>query len=487
MLKQINRYKQYILWQNSDRKELLHPFIFWLSVLTMYLVVNSPKNRILLIVSHLVESWHNPDRYLPPLVIKAIGIDNWTDLIVEIGIIPIKSLLFYIAIGLLFLPIFIALKNEKQLLFNKESIARFIGSLLIFITLASLVFPYRYPLGSGGMGIHYAIHSTDPFSQNAGWYYRRLLMLAIAHFLQMDGPILYYLFSLFCTYILIFMSLSFIESKIFSLSNCGHSGFVRPKPSIVNSWIGFICYISLSTSSFILFNFQTPGYTEQFFFILLLIAASIPMNRQERLSIVALSLATHEVSIFVFIPIIWLCFPRREIANCLAVMALYFVIWLGGNGFNLVKAVSLQSEVEGESGLYYWLKNPVLGLGGLFLAYKLVLPIVLYLLWKLWQDGERKLVMAIVAIIFVPAVTVIPSVDTSRMMGMGFFGVLVCFSILINEWYKLKINRNLVLALAGFNIFVPSYNVFLYIGFQCYSGLYYFLRIIPDRYLDFVR
>ncbi|HBE21410.1 MAG TPA: hypothetical protein DEG17_01470 [Cyanobacteria bacterium UBA11149] len=487
MLKQINRYKQYILWKNSDRKDLLHPYIFWLSVLTMYLVVNSPKNRILLVVSHLVESWPNPDRYLPPLVMKKIAIDNWSDLIVEVAIIPIKSLLFYIAIGLLFLPIFRAIKIEKKSLLNKGTINRLIGSLLIFLTLSILVFPYRYPLGSGGMGIHYAIHSTEPFSQNAGWYYRRLLMMAIAHFLQMDGPILYYLFSLFCTYILIFMSLSFVESKIFSLSNFDRSSFVRPKSFMVNSWLRFICYLSLATSSFILFNFQTPGYTEQFFFILLLIAASIPMNRQERLSIFALSLATHEVSIFVFIPIIWLCFPRREIANCLAVIGLYFVIWLGGNGFNLVKAVSLQSEVEGESGLYYWLNNPVLGLGGLFLAYKLVLPIVLYLLWKLWQDGERKLLMAILALILVPAVTIIPSVDTSRMMGMGFFGVLVCFSILINEWYKLKINHNIVLAIAGVNIFVPSYNVFLYIGFQCYSGLYYLLRIIPERYTDFVR
>ena len=486
MIKQINRYKQYVLFQKSEMKDVLHPYIFWLSVLTIYLVANAPKNRIIIVVNHLLKYWQNPDQYLPEMV-KKFNVNNWIDLIVRIGIIPLKGLLFFVAMGLVFLPIFRAIRREKLFGINKNVFRRLMVSLVIFITLAILVFPYRYPLGTGGMGIEYAIHSSDPFGENAGWYYRRILMLAVAHFIQMDGPILYYLFSLICTYMLIFMSLSFIESKIFSLSDRDLYDPVNQKLSIVNYKIRFICYLSLATSSFIILNFQTPGYTEQLFFILLLIAASIPMTRQERLSILALSLATHEVSIFVFIPIIFICFPRREIGKCLAVIALYIVIWLAENGFNLAKAVSLQSQVEGHSGLYYWVKNPILGLGGLFFAYKLILPIVLYLLWRLWQDGEKKLVMAIVTIILVPAVTSIPSVDTSRMMGMGFLGVLICFSILINEWKGLKINKNIVLAIASVNIIFPSYNVLLYIGFQCYSGLYHLIRIIPSQYIDYVR
>ncbi|MCP2729655.1 hypothetical protein [Limnofasciculus baicalensis] len=477
----MNRYKQYILFQNSDNKDILHPYIFWSSVATIYLVANAPKNRILLVANHLVKSWPNPDQYLPYLVMKKIGINNSSDLIVQLGIIPLKELLFFVAMLLLFLPIFRAINREKRLIVNNNFSRILIASLLIFITLAILVFPYRYPLGSGGMGVHYGIHSSDPFAQNAGWYYRRLLMVAVAHFIQMDGPILYYLFSLFCTYILIFMSLSFIESKLLTYN------LLNQIESIANYKIIFICYLSLATSSFIIFNFQTPGYTEQFFFILLLIAASIPMTRQERLSIVALSLATHEVSIFVFIPIIFICFPGREIGKCLAVIALYFAIWLAGNGLNLTKAVALQSQVKEHSGLYYWVENPLLGLGGLFFAYKLILLIVLYVLWKLWRNGERKLVIALTTIILFPAITIIPSVDTSRMMGMGFLGVLICFSILINEWHSLKINKNIVLAIASVNIIFPSYNVLLYIGFQCYSGLYHLIRIIPSQYIDYVR
>lgn len=166
----MNRYKQYILFQNSDQKDLLHPYIFWLSVVTIYLVANAPKNRLIIVANLLVKSWSNPDQYLPELVMKKIGINHSSDLIVQIGIIPLKGLLFLIAMVLLFLPIIRSLIRERILVMDNNIYRRLIASFIIFITLSILVFPYRYPLGTGGMGIHYGIHSSDPFAQNAGWY-----------------------------------------------------------------------------------------------------------------------------------------------------------------------------------------------------------------------------------------------------------------------------------------------------------------------------
>ena len=55
--------------------------------------------------------------------------------------------------------------------------------------------------------------SVAPFQEGDPLYYKRLLKPAIAHFVHLDGYVLYYLFSLICTYILIFLTVAFLESK----------------------------------------------------------------------------------------------------------------------------------------------------------------------------------------------------------------------------------------------------------------------------------
>lgn len=479
MLEKTKRYKHYILFESSNDKDIISPYIFWMAVVILYLVTNAPKNRILIAVNQVLTyfpSWTISQELTTRYEVNSLG-----ELIVEHGIIPIKGLFYFIACLVASYPILRAIRREKTFFYASGTKRRFFASLGIFILLSLLILPYRYPLGTGSMGEEYAFNSEEPFAQNGGWYYRRLLMPAIAHFIQMDRPILYYLFSIFCTYILIFMSLSFIESKIFTSEVVNESG--SKSLSIDNYGKRLLYYLSILTSSYLIHNFQFPGYTEQLFFILLLLAACLPMTRQERLATLALSLATHESSIFVFIPIVLFCFPRREIVKPLYLVTLYIVMWLAGNGFILIKAAESQN-LDGKSALQYLLEQPALGLAGLFFSYKLLWIIMLYVVWRLWQQRERSLVVAIVSMILFPTLTIgVLALDTSRLMGMSFFGMLICFSILLNEYYKFSA-KNVLFIIAIANIICPSYYVGLNTGFQSYPGLYQLISIFSSHYVN---
>ncbi|WP_446353879.1 hypothetical protein [Coleofasciculus sp. A1-SPW-01] len=472
-LKTTSRYRHYILFkQANDVDFFIKPIVFWIATTIVCLVVNLPKDRIILIINEVLEQTHNLNHEFLVELVNSYKFKSSSDLIVDWMIIPLKSISFFTATLILVYPVLKSINREKYILVKslKHLKEKLRVSIVIFICLSLLVFPFRFPLGSTAMGMEYAVQSSDPFAQNSGWYYRRILMPAVAHFFQMDSPILYYLFSIFCTYILIVATLVFVESKYLNLKD------ITNHTHLWNKKTKFIYYLSLGTSSYLIFNFQLPAYPEQFFFILLILAACIPMTSQERLSILVLSLITHEVSFFVFLPIVFLCFPHREIINYFYVIAIYFATWVVGTGFDPIGAIQFQMGEKG--GFYYWSNTPFLGLAGLFFSYKLLWIIIVSLILRLWQYKEKSLILAIVCIMLFPALTCIPSVDTNRMVGMGFYGVLICFSILMNEYNKLAENKTF-LRIAYINILVPSANVILPWGIIIYPGLYKLYKLIP--------
>lgn len=480
MLDNLILYKKYILFPTLKEKDVVNRIVFWLAVFVLFLLANLSPNIAQQVFSRALEL------ISPNLVEK-------TDKVVELFFLPIKGFLFLIAFLVILYPILNSCWQSRTLWqqLNTKRIA--IDAVLIFLILSVLVFPYGYPhglnagfLGLSGLGNAYGDMSLDPFAENNIWVYRRILQPAIAHFIQMDGPLLYYIYSLFCTYLLIFLTTIFVELKIFKNQN-SEIGTSKKIDFSKRFWL----YVSVATSSYIITGFLWPGYPDQLSFILILLMAYIPMSRQARLGIFALCMVSHDGSAFALTPIALFCSPKHERYKSLLVIAIYFAILLSfyGAGFNS-KLETEHLGVSGKSNFQFLLENPGLALAGVSLSYKLLWLLFFYLGCQLWQQKEKVSLVAIAALTFFPVLMIFIALDTTRLIGFGFLGLLISCSILFGElWQKIpKYHHYLLLFIIYSNILIPSHTVVLiyqdslstypYRGIYqlIYSGLQLFIK-----------
>src|SRR5262245_32452715 len=240
--------------------------------------------------------------------------------------IAVKGIAFRISVILLAIPLVGSFYCFLRSLGSRQLRKALLLSFLVFIVLSILCFPYNDGGGLRSMGADYGVISSDPFAVKSGFFYRRLLQPGVAYVLGFGGPQLYYVFTLVVTYLLVLTTT--IAMQCWLSSSISVTGSENPSISLKQSgkddaWI-FLVVLSVATASFIAFHFQFPGYPEQIGYICLLIMAVVPMRTQTRWSAVALSLASHEIMIFVLAPVIVFCFrPFRERAVALGIVGLY--------------------------------------------------------------------------------------------------------------------------------------------------------------------
>jgi hypothetical protein len=451
-----DRYSRFIAFKNTEIQEFIPQKLLWAAVIVILLIPHAPKDKVGGAIFKIVQ-------FLSTRLWDLEKPKKLADFVLYNFAIPLKGFCFLLAFLILAYLIGRCIYRAKSF-WNELGIKRIaILSLVIFLVLSLFVFPYSYPgglnphrLGTSGLGNDYGHMSLNPFAENTGWHYRRILKPAIAHFIQMDGVFLYYLFSLLCTYILIFMTLTFIESKIWI--DCHKD---RKTKRILNPKLRFLVYVSVATSSYIMTDFLWPGYVEQLTFILILLMACIPMNHQARLAAVALCMANHEASGFALIPIIFFCFPRREINQALFVIILYFGIWLASYGLNFYNLLSAHSVVNNKESITQLLINsPGLAIAGTFFSYKLFWIIFLYVVWMLWHQKDRLTAVAILSIVLIPTFLIFVAADTTRVAGFGILGMLIILCILIDEYSQSpKPSHRLAFTSIYANIIIPSYPV----------------------------
>jgi len=464
MLNLSQRYRQFLSFATSKDKDIIPQRIFWAAVIITFSIANAPPDRIYKIILEVLQ---------PLIPVKLLLENSYLKQDYSFGqkavnsniIIPLKEFIFFLAFLVIAYPILRSLWKSKSLWDKFEIKKTAISALGFFLVLSLLAFPYAYPYGlnphrSGlaGIGRKYGLMSLEPFTSNDAQIYRRLLKPALAHFIQMDGYILYYLFSLICTYFLIFMTLAFIESKILE-----NQTFDENKRNFLDPKGKFLIYLSVMTSSYMMVSFQWPGYPEQLAFILILLMAFIPMTYQGRLGTIALCMLTHDGTAFALVPIILWCFPKKERGKALLVVSLFFVIWLASYGLDLHQGLEAYYSVGGE--LSNWeavTRNPGLTLAGVFFSYKLFWIVFLYVVWRLWSYKDKATLVGIVTMIVFPVFTLLLAWDATRLTGFGFLGMLITLSILIHEYKQLPIQHYYVLlAIIWINIFIPSYNIVL--------------------------
>ena len=198
-----DRYKKLILFKSSTEKELIPQKIFWLAVIVIFSIVQLPKDRLYNFITKILLSF--PATLFKTLFNKDdpqhIAARYMAGGIINKLVIPLKEFLFLIAFVIIISPLVRAIWRERHF-WKKFKIKEVtVSAFGVFLILSILVFPgglNSSKFGLLGMGIAYGRMSLNPFAENTGWYYRRLLKPAIAHFINLDGSIGYYIFSLFC-------------------------------------------------------------------------------------------------------------------------------------------------------------------------------------------------------------------------------------------------------------------------------------------------
>ncbi|HTX20150.1 MAG TPA: hypothetical protein VMG34_15980 [Bacteroidota bacterium] len=351
------------------------------------------------------------------------------------GIIFFASIL---VLGFLFLrPVVGYIAERRGLLFPRKVL---VGAAAVFFTAGILVFPTHL----GIMGVGYGEMSKDPFGfQDAtNQIYQRLLLPALAYFLQFRGPLLFHIFSLVLTFLLLLAVILYLRTRGIET--------------------GFVETLGIAVSTFVITQFQSPGYTEQLALIILLVMESVPLGLGPKIAAAALALFAHEVSILPLIAITLLEFSRKEKAWLGIIVFLYALSWLASYRFDLMSLMSVRA-VGGLPGTTWLFNHPLRELGGILVSYKLLWILIPFALFTRRYARETLFLLlpGLVATCF--------GVDTSRLMAFSLFAFLIAIVVVKKDQL---IPERVLRLLFALNVCLPSVYIGLNSGLVYFDGLY---------------
>jgi hypothetical protein len=424
----------------------------WTAIVVLFVLVSTPLDVLLILSGWILNAMQSSAGLVQLLSEewKQYLFSDRQKLLAQITtfiIVPSKTIAFIAAVVTLGYPIFAGVRDARWIRESAGLKNRAAFALKIMVLLALLVIP----LGLQSLGGHYGRMSLSPFELNFGMFYRRMMMPGMAHLVGMTGYLFYWVFSLCCTYALIFSVLLWLESR--------------------NVHLSLFMGVSLMTGSFVIYNFQMPGYPDQLVFIMVLVVAAIPAGKHARLGTVALALATHEASILVLLPVVALLFPESERKSAFLVIGMYVFIALAGIGFDLPNLLEAHAVTEtgADSTLKHVVDHPGLGLLGVLFSLKLLWLLIGLGVGVAIRAREARLAWKALCMIAAPAVLMPVTLDTSRFMGYGLMGLLLLVQFLSVQGL---LERPLVKGIFWLNIAVPSFYVGLNVGIVCAPGVY---------------
>lgn len=424
----------------SKRSRMMLLFVPAMTI--AFAIVHTPMQFLHRWYESVIRTLHSAD-----LISKATADSSivQTVLIMQQYVAPLRTLLFFSALAILFSPLIrsaIAYCREHSVrIFSRRNIITVLSS---FAGISILVFP----LTLGIMAEGYAQVSIDPLGvfDNSNQLYQRILMPALAYVLQFKGPLLYHIFSIGITILMMLFIMIFFNIR----------GIV----------ISALELISIGTSSFLITQFQSPGYTEPLAYLLLLLLFVIPTDSLARMSIVVLSILAHEVSAVIITVIALFYFTKEEKVMTFSIFGMYAFFWLLSFGFDLRQMIQVRNVGE-ESALTWLLRYPMWEVLGIFIAFKVLWIIIGVALYKMSYDRTVILWM-IAAAIFLT----VGGVDTSRLMGYMFIAFLLSYYSI--RKYSL-ISPGMVKFILIINIVIPSYYFGTNVGSVQFNGLYQLL------------
>ena len=451
------------LFETTEPSRIVPWKLFWVAIVVAFVIANAPTKRISPIIVGLLQA--APETWVTGLF-ENQDLKTVADLVVMPAVVSLKKFLFFMALLVFGYPIVGALCQSgpfwKRLGLKRLAIsAAAIFLILSAITLPYVISPYGLPprkSGLGGLGYWFGEMSLAPFSFDADVYYGRLLKPALAHYLHLSGYARYHLFSLACTYLLVFFTLTLLESKL----PIGRTSDQRPRV-LQGFGARWLIYVSVMTCSFIMVSFQEPGKVDDLAYVMILCMATIPMTAQARLGLLTLCVLTHESIALAVVPILIFWLPKEEKVQAVLVIGAFFVIMALSYGFNPSQVLEGHGSVtKGGSVWRIAIGNPGYVLAALFFTYKLWWAVFLCVVWRLWTRSQIVDLQALVVTTCFPLLLCLLAWDTTRIAGIGFLGMLVAVVLFMKEAASTStMQRRLLLFAATFSLIIPSYQIIL--------------------------
>ncbi len=424
-----------------------YKYAWWLSLLCIFAVIHITNDRIFSFIGY---TSFIPEYFKTFLFARKSAV-------VHHIITPTKAITYLVSLILLSIPVILDLRQSIK---TNNSVAPYFfekQTLLIFLILALLVIPG----GVRSMGTDYADMSIAPFEAGEGWYYKRLLMPAIANLFFLQGRAFFLPFSLFFTLVFIQLTRIWLSANKITLT--------------------FVQLLSLCTSSFIFYQFQLPGYPDALMHIFLLVAVTFPLKNSSKVTLLVLAVLTHESSMFISVILAYFILDKRSLLRFYSICALYCLFWIGSYGFAPDAAVH-SHQVDGFSALQWMQLNPIREFIGVLFSYKALWIFIIIALPLLWQKKEYKSLWLSVLLLLSSFGMTFLAVDTSRIMGWSFIVLLLAIKTVHQSDVKDKIKKSLNTVYI-INLLIPSVYIGLNIKPLWLNGLYKVYKIVFEFFL----
>lgn len=367
-----------------------------------------------------------------------------------------RGLLFTAALACLLIPVARGVARGAREIDRATLRRSFWIALGLFAFCWALSWPYHTSMWAvGNWGTFYARMSEDPFAETQVLFYRRLLKPALAHVLQFRGPLLYWLFSMACAALLSFLIVLYFEIALVRQTDAQASANVRRVP---DGLLRGLASLAVMSTNLVMLHLAAPGYADDLAAILVILQIVLPLALRERLCLVALTAATHEsVALFALAPLaLVLLATWTQRMAAWSVIGAFFVFWLGNHGFNLSAGVDAHTRFH-ELDVFHIVRSYPRSLAlGLFMAHKLLWLVFAAALCRLLAQRQWAGAAALAACTLVPLATIPISLDTSRLVGLGFAGILFSVVLLLPE-LRTPMGQRLFALTCLFSVLIPYY------------------------------
>jgi hypothetical protein len=411
-----------------------------IATVVLYTICNAPADKLAnLVASHRWWSGVLAPRYITP------------DEFMRRFVIPLKGLLFLAAVTCLLTPVIRAAASGMREI-DRATLRRSAWiTLLLLVICWALCWPYHTSMWAvGNWGTFFARMSEDPFAEPHNYFHRRLLKPALAYFLQFRGPPLYWLFTMLCVALLSYLIVLYFEVMLTRRH--------RDDARIPDPLLRALAAMGVMSTNVVMLHLSAAGYVDDLVAILILLQLVLPLPFKARLCLVALTMATHEAAaVFGLGPLVLVLFPNwTQRFAAWIVMGSFFAFWLASYGFDFPTAFGVHTQFEKQTTLDIVLANPRTATLGAFMAHKFFWFVFVAAVWRLLARREWAGAFALAACTLVPVATMPIATDTSRLVGMGFAGILFAVVILLPD-LRSSLGRRLFALACIASVLVPYY------------------------------
>lgn len=400
---------------------------FWLPVCLLYLVGNLDAHTWTALANR---AWCGLVPHLPApaqLRLAAVPAGEFQDRLLQLVVLPTRHALYFLGLLLLVIPIARPVLAGLRARIDRPLVFAALG---VFCLLSLLAFQPAVM----SQGRQYLLMSLEPFNEGPNWYYRRVLIPALAHALQLRG-LWYHVFAHGLTALLTLLLLAWMRQEGLKL----------------RLWQA----LSILTCGWVFYLKQFPGYPDGGVYCLLMVLLLVPLSAYGRAACVALMLSAHDaLPVFAALPLILFVFPRRDRLIALAVIALYFGLWLANFGFDVRAALAAQTAFDGSNTLGFLRTRPWAVPLGCYAAYKALWLVAGLALIDLARRGRLRDALAMAAILLFPLLQVVIAVDISRLVGAGFLAVLMALAHI-----RPRLSDRAFSIILAINLLLPSFYV----------------------------